>query len=171
MLLVHHMVNQKLAPAAVALCFACLCSYHNMQYKRTKNRAVPSLLGFLVEHCRKVFFPFCLCCKRPRKENHEEENSSAKMSFCVMPNNKLENLVQFCCLWVWLLRPMVYENVDVRFKGDIIHVGLLHRNSICKLVKYIHVDGLNDATCQGNEWSIVLSRNIIMATVCRDDVS
>lgn len=76
----------------------------------------------------------------------------------MVPNNKLENLLQFSCLWDWFLCPLVYENVHVRFKGDIMHVELLHGNSdsICMLMKYSPVDGLSDATCQGNEWSIVL---------------
>lgn len=71
----------------------------------------------------------------------------------MLPNNKLENLLQFFCLWVCFLCPLVYENDDVRLRGDVVYRGLLHgnRDSICKLIKYIPVDGLSDVTCQGNE--------------------
>lgn len=48
---------------------------------------------------------------------------------------------------------LVYENGDVRFKGDTVHVGFLHgnRDTVCELLKYILVDGLSDVTCQSNE--------------------
>lgn len=69
----------------------------------------------------------------------------------MVPNNQLENLLQFSCLWDYFL--LVSENVDLRFKGDIVHVGLIHgnRDSICKLMKYIPVKSLSDVTCQCNE--------------------
>lgn len=88
-----------------------------------------------------------------KKRKTEEENSLAKWLFCEVPYNELENLLQFSSLWAYFLCPLVYENDDVRFKGDVVHVGLLHgnRDNICKLMKYIPVDGLSDATCQGNE--------------------
>lgn len=48
--------------------------------------------------------------------------------------------------------PVVYENADGRFTGDV-HLGLLcgNRDNICKLMQFILVDSLNDVTCQGNE--------------------
>lgn len=117
--------------------------------------AVLNLFGFLIEHLNKNIFSILhtLLEIGKKKGKWEEENSSAKRSFCVVPNNKLETLLQFSCLWVCFLCPLVYENDDVRFKGNVVHVGLLHGNgdSICKVMKYIPVDGLSDVTCQGNE--------------------
>lgn len=160
MLLMHHMVNQKVRHPQLLHCgvhahvHVVICNIKGLE-----DRAVLNLFGFLVEHLQKSIFSVLRTLHETGKNGkREEENSSAKRLFCLAPNNELETLLQFSCSGVWFLFPLVYENVDVRFKGDIVSVGLLHgsRDSICKLMKYIPADSLSDATCQGNELSIVL---------------